>query len=97
MEQMVALKTPVSEAEHAIDERTALSLYDCLIPKLKEYRKFRIQVEDKDKLKIDDFKAQLMVRHLDFEIVKRKMPELISENREMKFKLIQQDKEFEIV
>ena len=44
MEKAFALKTPIMEAEHAIDERTALSLYDCLIPKLKEHRKFRINI-----------------------------------------------------
>ena len=34
-ETLYATKTPVMEAEHAYDETTALSLYDCLIPMLK--------------------------------------------------------------
>ena len=35
------------EAENAIDDRSALSLYDCLIPKLKEQRRYRFDREDK--------------------------------------------------
>ena len=34
-EILLAQKTPVFEAEYALDERTPLSLYDCLVPKLK--------------------------------------------------------------
>ena len=41
----LALKTPVNEAEYAIDDRTALSLYDCLIPKIKEHIKFKVRPE----------------------------------------------------
>ena len=32
------MKSPAMEAEYAHDERTPLSLYDCLIPKLRENR-----------------------------------------------------------
>ena len=42
VEVALAQKTPVMEAEYAIDDRTALDFYDCLIPKLKENRRFRI-------------------------------------------------------
>ena len=49
-------KTPVMEAEYALDERTALSLYDCLTPTLKEHRRFKINIEDK--FSINDFKTQ---------------------------------------
>ena len=55
LERGLALKSPVMEAEYAIDERTALSLYDCLVPRLKEHRRFRI---DRDyKFSLADFKA----------------------------------------
>ena len=37
------MKTPVMEAEFAHDERSALSLYNCLIPALREHRRLRIQ------------------------------------------------------
>ena len=47
LEVALALKSPVMEAENAIDDRTALSLYDCLIPKLKEQRRFRFDKNDK--------------------------------------------------
>ena len=42
LEIAVAQKTPVMEAEYAIDDKSKLSLYDCLIPKLKEFRRFKI-------------------------------------------------------
>ena len=34
-EILLAQKSPVFEAEYALDERTPLSLYDCLVPNLK--------------------------------------------------------------
>ena len=46
LETKLAQKTPVLEAEYAIDDQTSLSLYDCLVPKLKEHRRFRIQKDD---------------------------------------------------
>ena len=47
LEILLALKGPVMEAEYAIDERTDLELYDCLKPRLKEHRRFRIQKDAK--------------------------------------------------
>ena len=38
-EQLSSVKTPVMEAEFAIDERSPLSLFDCIIPRLKEHRR----------------------------------------------------------
>lgn len=42
LEQYCALKSPMMEAELALDDKSALSLYDCLIPKIKEHRRFAI-------------------------------------------------------
>ena len=50
------MKTPVMEAEFAIDERSPLSLYDCLIPTLKEHRKFHINLANE--LTLKDFREQ---------------------------------------
>jgi len=41
-ELALAARTPVMQAEHAMDNRTALNFYDCLVPKIKENRRFRI-------------------------------------------------------
>ena len=41
------MRSPVMEAEHAIDDCTAMSFYDCLIPKLREHRRFHFSKEDK--------------------------------------------------
>ena len=42
LEERLAIKSPTLDAEFAIDDQTPLSLYDCLIPKIKEQRRFRI-------------------------------------------------------
>ena len=42
-ETLYATKTPVMEAEYAFDESTALSLYDSLIPMLKEHRRLVVK------------------------------------------------------
>ena len=60
LEGILALKTPVLEAENAIDDRTPLSLYDCLIPKLKEHRRFKLMKDSE--FSIADFNAQLKAR-----------------------------------
>ena len=44
-EKAYALRSPVMEAEYAFDDRTAISFYDCLIPRLREHVKFRIRPE----------------------------------------------------
>ena len=54
-ERALALKSPVMEAEYAFDQRTALSLYDCLIPTLREQR--RLWVQRDYKLTIADMRA----------------------------------------
>ena len=56
LERAFAMKTPVMEAEFAIDERSPLSLYDNLIPTLREHRKFKINLQDE--FSIEDFMAQ---------------------------------------
>ena len=55
LEQKLAIKTPVFEAEHAIDERSALCMYDCLVPKLKEHRRFKVLRDEQ--MTLADFKA----------------------------------------
>ena len=62
-DKMLAMKTPVCEAENAIDDRSPLGLYDCLIPKLKEQHVFRV-----NKLTIEDFNTQMATRLLEKEI-----------------------------
>ena len=42
-EHAFTLKGPALEAEYAFDDRIALKLYDCLIPRLREHQKFKIR------------------------------------------------------
>ena len=76
------MKTPVMEAEHAIDDCTAMSLYDCLIPKLREHRRFRIKKDEK--FSIADFKACVTIRNLEYDIKMLEVSKLTEENTEMK-------------
>jgi len=54
------------EAEFGLDERSALSLFDCLIPVLKEHRKKRILKNDD--FSIEDFRTQLKLKQLKWEL-----------------------------
>ena len=50
-EKAYIMRSPALECEFAHDERTQLSLYDSVIPKLREHNKLRIRPElrsDKD-------------------------------------------------
>ena len=42
LETMIAMKTPVMEAEHILEEKNKFKFYDCLIPMLKEHRRFKL-------------------------------------------------------
>ena len=88
-------KTPVMEAEYALDQRTALSLYDCLTPMLKEHRRFKIIIEDK--FSVNDFKTQQKLRQLERELEKRSMPRLLEENAKLNARVKQQENELEVV
>ena len=56
LEIALAQKYPVMEAEHAFDDTNPLSTFDCLIPKLKEHRRFKLLKDAK--FSLADFKAQ---------------------------------------
>ena len=38
-ESALALKNPIFDAEYALDENNPLSLYDCYLPQLEDWRK----------------------------------------------------------
>ena len=92
---MVALKTPVMQAEYVVDDATAFSLYDSLIPKLREHRKFRIPMGKQNF--IEDFKSQMQVRQMEQDLEQRKLPEKSFECEMLKCKLRQFEKEAELV
>ena len=87
-EHACAIKSPVMEAEYAHDDTTALSMYDCLIPKLREWRKFRIRPEIKYKeMLVQDMKAHQRVLELEFKLQEKLLPGLQAENKELKEKV----------
>lgn len=79
LEQLVAQKTPVMEAEYAIDDRSPLNLYNCLVPKLKELRRFKLGADEK--FSIEDFRAQQAVLAMRMELEKEQLPKLQDEYR----------------
>ena len=44
-EKAYCLRSPALEAEFVFDRRSALGMYDCVIPQLKEYRKLVVTPE----------------------------------------------------
>ena len=83
------------EAEHAIDDRNAFDLYNCLIPKLKEHRRFR--VDKNEVFSIADFNATLEVRRLEAELARLQVPELVKKNTHLTMKVEQLEEELKIV
>ena len=65
-EQVVALKAPVREAEFYIDDESPMRLYDCMIPMIKECRRFTVTAQSK--FSIDDFKAKQKVLQLEWDL-----------------------------
>ena len=64
-EKAFMLKSPVMEAEYAHDERTPLSLYDCLIPTLREHRMLHLRPRSNQFQIEEDFRARIEVIKLE--------------------------------
>ena len=78
LEITLAQKTPVFEAEHAIIEETPLRLYDCLVPAIRENRRFHIR---KDELfSVADLKSIQKVKMLEWNLQKKELPKALEEN-----------------
>ena len=95
VELSLAQKSPTMEAEFALDEKTALSLYDCLVPVLKEQRRFKIMPDTS--LSISDFRTQLKVSQLQRELEQKSLPRMKKENERLKEHLEQLKNEVNII
>ena len=95
LENRLSSKTPVLEAENAVDDRTALSMYDCLIPRLKEHRRFKIF---KDSIMTTaDFQAIQAVREIERELKIAQLPSVKAELQIEKKKTTQLKEEFDVI
>ena len=56
------------QAEYAIDDTNALSAFDCLVPKLKEHRRFKLIKGKNDSFSIADFKALHQVKQWEYSL-----------------------------
>ena len=99
-ELALANKSPVNEAEYAFDGRTPLQLYDCLIPKLKEYQKYRVCEGTKHlSFLIDNFryKKEALDAEVKLNEFNSKINQLECENAKLKAEVANKDNELSIV
>ena len=73
------------EAEYALDETSALCLFDELLPRLAEHRKF--EKRKKRKPHYDDFKAKREAHLLKIAIMNHELPVVKKENSKLKDKV----------
>ena len=66
LEMTFAQRTPVLEAEHAIDDTNSLMAFQCLVPMLKEHRRFKLAADST--FSVSDFKAKQKVVQLEYDI-----------------------------
>ena len=80
-EQAYCLRSPAHEAEFVFDNRSALGLYDCVIPQLKEHRKLEVTQDliAKNRL-VDDLKMKKEVYALEKERDEKKLVESEAKN-----------------
>ena len=95
LEVMIALKTPCMEAEHVLDDRNAFNFFDCLIPKIKEHRRFKLLPDSE--FSLADFKCQQKVRQLEYELEKKQLPRLKEECEQLRKRCTQLETEAEVI
>ena len=95
LEIMIAMKTPCMEAEHVLDDRNAFNFYDCLIPKLKEHRRFKLLPDNE--FSLADFKCQQKVRQLEWDLEKKQLPKLKEECETLRDRCAQLENEAEVI
>ena len=83
------------EAEFAYDDQSALSLYDCLIPKLKEQRRLIRPLDYAET--VEDFMYKSKVMHYELELSKKRVPRLLQELGEKSAKIKRLEEELKIV
>lgn len=99
-ELALANKSPVNEAEYAFDGRTPLQLYDCMIPKLKEYQKYRVCEGTKYLTNLIDnyrYKKEALEAEVKLKKFNSKINQLECENAKLKVEVAHKDNEVSIV
>ena len=83
-EQAYCLRSPALEAEFVFDNRSALGLYDCVVPQLKEHRKLEVTQDliAKSSL-VDDLKMKKEVYALEKESDEKKLIRSEAKNRQL--------------
>lgn len=97
-ERAYAVRSPAIEAEYAHDERTALGLYDCLIPNLRDYRKRKVTASYFTSSDIiDDIKARQRVLELELKLETKRSAPIAAECRNLVYKVDKLERENSII
>lgn len=97
-EQALAMKAPVREAEFALDDASALSLYDCLTPLIKEHRRFKLDIGKIRKIySRADYHSKQKVEQLKADERAQNYPRVIKENGQLRARVTQLENELSIV
>ena len=88
-EKAYMLKSPVLEVEFAHDDRSPLSLYDCLIPKLREHRQLKIRPElYLTENLICDMQAKKIILEIEHDLEKKRFPVMKAEVQELETRVL---------
>lgn len=80
-ETAYSMMSPALEAEFAHDERSPLGLYDCVIPRLREYRRLQIRPELYFSQVLQDLKTQERIRATELRLEHIRYPKVEAERR----------------
>ena len=94
-EAALCMKSPVCEVEFAHDDRTALSLYDCLVPKLREQR--RLNLGKDYQLTVSDIRVQQHVMQLEYNLAQKNVPKLKEEITKLRKQVEVYEQNLEVV
>ena len=75
----MAIEKPVEEAQYALDKKSALKLYDCLVPEIAAYRPLKLKDMSIDTRTVN-YQAKLELAYLDKKSASWKLPLLVKEN-----------------
>ena len=91
------MTSPVLEAEYAHDERNPLNLYDCLVPRLREYRRLKVQPEFQHIDLVNDIKTREHIREMELQLELVSQPRIEAERKHLYNKIVHLEHEAELI
>ena len=97
LENAISQKSPVNEVEYAFDDRTPFSLYDCIIPKLKEHRVLKFDPRTEQLHVYNDNIAKATAISIEKQIKQMEVERMTLDNAKLNRKVIHLNQEMKIV